>query len=98
MSFMEPQVQHGRWYKVDTSLGTWFVPYEVVGDVGDDKDKLHMYTDGGEIYEFEIVEGWGARLSAPGYLDCTEWCVFETEEAAVEYLAEEYGEELEEKE
>ena len=96
MSFMEPEVIKCRWYKIETNQGTWFVPYEVVGDV-DDKDKLGMYTESGTVQDFEIIEGWGARMSAPGYLDCTDWCVFETEEAAVEYLAEEYGEEIEEK-
>ena len=34
--------------------------------------------------------GYGARLSAPGYLDCTEWAVFETEDEAREYLEEMY--------
>jgi len=34
------------------------------------------------------VEGYGARMSAPGYLDCTEWAVFDTPEKANEYLDE----------
>lgn len=46
--------------------------------------------------EGKILErnaGYFARLSAPGYLDCTEWNgPFETELEAEEYLVEMYGE------
>ena len=40
--------------------------------------------------EFEIQEGFGARLDAPGYLDCTEWAVYATFSEAVEGLREMY--------
>lgn len=43
----------------------------------------------GEIGDFERIEevyGYGARLSAPGYLDCTDWVVFPSEEEANDYL------------
>lgn len=43
------------------------------------------------ITSVKKITGFGARLSAPGYLDCTEWCVFETEEEANAYLEENYG-------
>ena len=39
-----------------------------------------------------------AGLSAPGYLDCTPWSVFETEEEAEQYLAEMFGDDEEESE
>ena len=42
--------------------------------------------------------GWGARLSAPGYLDCTDWTVFDTEAEAQEYLDAETEDEDEEEE
>lgn len=39
-------------------------------------------------------EGWFARLSMPGYMDCTDWSgPFETEAEALEYLNELYGDE-----
>ena len=44
------------------------------------------------------VEGYGARLSAPGYMDCTAWTVFKTREEAEEFLREEYDVEEEETE
>jgi hypothetical protein len=37
--------------------------------------------------------GWYSRLSAPGYLDCTDWLgPFETEDEAFEALYDMYGE------
>jgi hypothetical protein len=35
-------------------------------------------------------------MSASGYMDCTEWSVFETEAEAVEYLEDYYGDEEDE--
>lgn len=43
-----------------------------------------------EISDVEIVSGYGGRLSSPGYLDCTEWAVFDTEAEAREYLTDRY--------
>jgi len=41
----------------------------------------------GIMIEVECVRGWFARLSAPGYLDCTEWCgPFSSEKEASSYL------------
>jgi hypothetical protein len=57
---------------------------------------LLQYTEGNRLENVTIRVGIGARLSAPGYLDCTEWTVFETEREAREYLAEMYGDEDEE--
>jgi hypothetical protein len=43
------------------------------------------YPDG------EEVSGWFCRLSAPGYLDCTEWSgPFKTAKEAEDYLEEMY--------
>lgn len=40
----------------------------------------------------ENAAGWYSRLSAPGYLDCTEWSgPYETEDEALEDLFEMYG-------
>lgn len=43
------------------------------------------------IFNAALIEGYGARLSAPGYLDCTEWSVYATEAEAEEALTEMYG-------
>lgn len=39
--------------------------------------------------EWENVMGCGFRLSAPGYLDCTEWEVFATPEELAQRVSEE---------
>lgn len=62
-----------------TRFDNWLVtPFDCIpeGHVTDLKDALNG----------EVVSGWCARLSAPGYMDCTEWVgPFDTElEAALE--------------
>jgi len=94
MSFMEKQITRKcQWYRVETSAGTEFVDADAVGkqEVAD-SDGLKDYCEGRPI-SWELIEGYGARLSAPGYLDCTEWAVFDTSEEAEEYLEENYPEE-----
>ena len=69
-------------------------------DLRNVRDGLESYveTDLDCINTITKVEGYGARLSAPGYMDCTEWTVFETREEAEEFLREEYDVEEEETE
>jgi len=50
------------------------------------------YTENRNIYSINLRRGYGARLSAPGYMDCTEWSVFDTEQEAEEYLRDMYPE------
>jgi len=49
--------------------------------------------DANHVYSVSRVSGYGARLSAPGYMDCTDWCVFDTEDEARAYLRDTYGDE-----
>jgi hypothetical protein len=55
-------------------------------------DQLSSYIESRpeRVTEVALVHGWGARMSAPGYLDATNWTVFETEADAKRYLREEY--------
>jgi hypothetical protein len=48
------------------------------------------YTENTRIEAITLIEGYGARLLASGYMDCTEWCIFETEQEAEDYLDEYY--------
>lgn len=50
----------------------------------------------GEVLEVSCVEKWGCRYSAPGYLDCTDWVLGDTEEKVVKECRSIYGEEDEE--
>jgi hypothetical protein len=75
------------------SVPTWFA--KGVPIAADDNDVIFAelcrmigdYT-GGTIQSIEALDKphYFARLSAPGYLDCTEWCAFRTLKEARDYL------------
>ena len=83
MSHMQPQiVDHQCWNQIETRTGeSEFVC------VADARDILADLAPGDSV---TIIQGFGARMSAPGYMDCTEWTVFETRVEAAEYLLETY--------
>ena len=58
----------------------------------------YLETSVDRIHALRVTLGWGARLSAPGFMDCTAWTVFKTREEAEEFLREEYDVEEEETE
>lgn len=60
-------------------------PYESV----ENYDALEPYLEGSRIEGVERKEGWYARLSAPGYLDATEWHgPYATEQEAIDAVKE----------
>jgi hypothetical protein len=89
MSFMKPEIQHTTMWSVESSIGTELVPCELATYA----DQLSKYCEGivdGDI-EATKVTGWFARLSAPGYPDCTDWAgPFATKAKAKQYLDEIY--------
>lgn len=89
--FMEPAIEYGEWWEVETTAGTWFVPYDcvAVSNPGVSLEGFRDYVEG-EPQSAARITGYGARLSAPGYMDATEWTVFKTRKAAEEYLIETY--------
>jgi hypothetical protein len=101
MSFMQQQIIWDKWYEVETAHGTWFLPQDVIGKLSlnwrnwkRNVAKVLPYLEiwrADQVYSIARTKGYGARLSAPGYLDCTEWSVFPTEEEAQEYLDDVYG-------
>ncbi len=100
MAFMQPQIEFGTWIVVDGPQGTEAVPESVVGQGVEEyhgelaplPESISMCFENRQAWEIKRVEGWGARLSAPGYMDATPWTVFETEEEAQEYLVEQADE------
>src|ERR1035438_6232164 len=102
--FMQRQITgNENWLQVETTQGTEFVRVadtslfvrnsdcpsqpltesereETISEIRDYTSSLPQ--------SWENVKGYGARLSAPGYLDCTEWTVFDTKEEAEKYLDE----------
>ena len=70
---------------------------KLISKNSDDKESFDALVQHYEIYipasardiiSFEVKTGFGARLSAPSYLDSTDWCVFDTVEEALKYLEE----------
>ena len=83
MAFMQPEIVYGEWCEIETDHGAFLVPAE-------DAEGACANAPNGAIAERK--QGYGARLSAPGYLDCTEWTVFATEDEARTYLTDTYCE------
>ena len=82
--FMQKQIVTMTAYIVETSDGTEIVP-ENCGVNGE--SDLHNYVNGLEIYEVNKAQGFYARLSAPGYMDCTDWIgPYDTEQEAMTEL------------
>ena len=107
MAFMQRQITNKReWYEIETTCGIVFVDVEDTGRypspmTADDIEagcatlavgKLQQFCEG-EIESWDTRIGFGARLSAPGYMDRTEWSVHDTEQEAEDYLEEMYPEE-----
>ena len=99
MSHMKPEIIEGKWYAIDGTSGTTYVPADVVGNVViEDEEPMFIAKTApaladyyeGDIESAEIIEGFGARLSAPGYMDCTDWTVCVSEDEARRELAEAY--------
>lgn len=88
MSFMKVQTFHGKMMQFDGRNGIDIVPLDVA-DIT--RDALSKESRGAEVTE-EIISGWFARYSAPGYLDCTNWDgPHQTEDAARQSVIAMYG-------
>jgi len=63
---------------------------EACSKVNNENEIEYLVEDMGikDVSQYEVVEGYGCRLTAPGFLDCTDWCVFDTVEECREYLQE----------
>lgn len=95
MGFMKAQITGpSYWWEIDTRAeGTICIPEDLVGKENITIESFKDYvgtTDSDDINDWELKFGYGARLSAPGYMDCTEWCVFDSEEEAKDYLVDLY--------
>ena len=98
MSFMKPQIKFAQYFEVETNQGTFIVPADVVDStMSAAPEAFADYVEGEVLGDdpIEVKEGWLARLSAPGYMDCTDWNVFDTEEEAVQGLKDLYGDDEE---
>lgn len=96
--FMQRQIEFGKWIEVDGPHGTEFIPGDLVTlpdrkEFASDDEYLAAalqacgdYCQNLEAYTIREITGYGARLSADGYLDCTDWSVFSSRRKALDYL------------
>ena len=97
MPFMQPETAYQGMWHVETDSGTETIPHELVGgdvyhppEPSDMRPYLespaYIRTDGWP--DASLHEGWYARLSAPGFLDATDWTgPYATESDAIAALA-----------
>lgn len=81
MAFMQPEYYSGGYDIVETTDGETF--YVMPGD--DYPDNAEMDADGN--VDCETVSGVLWQLSAPGYMDCTDWTPARSMEDAREDLS-----------
>ena len=109
MAFMERQITGKiQWVEMDGNDGITFIPAADVPEIlealaiEDDEDRENAleeacgdYYSGTRLDAASVTtrEGYGARLIAPGYMDRTEWTVYDTEQEAEDGLTEMYGDE-----
>lgn len=99
MSFMKPEIWQEQHYLVETSCGTEIIPVSVCGIIDEsdeewtEKELEAHFGDYcyGEIYSAELSSGWLYRLSAPGYLDCTDTGSAESEAEAIREIFDTWG-------
>ena len=77
--FMVPELTgYIDWWYIATENGDFYIPVEGALDRSCLPDSWEM---------IECVQGYGMRLTAPGYLDCTDWTVCEDELDLIEDMA-----------
>ena len=83
-TFMKNAVVYGTFYVGETTEGTVILHPDVL-----EIEKGHYKLLKGE--QWHKQPGWYGRLSAPGYLDCTDWSgPYQSEEEAEEALNDMY--------
>ena len=99
---MQPQIEQGAVYEVDTSDGTFFIPEDVIGyqtpsllNTENTKGAFLDFTTvscSDDIYDITYhADKYLARLSMSGYMDCTDWTMHDTEQEAINCLVDMYG-------
>ena len=89
MPHMIPHYEHTRKWLLEQPNGESHLfddIYDATNNIHEDKE-----IGDGEQYTITCQHGWFARLSADGYMDCTDWGgPFSSEEIARDYIADNY--------
>lgn len=67
-------------------LSYWAIVWPMLRDhAGEQRFSIERYhaDDESWIPSTEVITGYGVRLSAPGYLDCTDWEVYTNKAEAI---------------
>ena len=90
MAHMTPHYEHTRKWLVEQPNGESIL-FDDIFDATRSIDGDGPEIGDGESYTITCQHGWFARLSASGYLDCTDWGgPFTSEEIARDYIADNY--------
>jgi hypothetical protein len=91
---METETMFAEWIVIDGVYGVSVYPEDYFSEGEALADYLgtdRLAENIGKVEECETVKGWCARLSMPGYLDCTEWFgPFTSEQSAADHIHETY--------
>lgn len=103
---MEPDIEYGEFAYIDGDQGTQYVPMEFIDEKQFDDfvalvetsdealevpDGIADYFENKTAHDAGRVTGYGCRLSAPGYMDATDWGLADSEQGAWEELSVVYG-------
>lgn len=108
MSFMQHETTSlTTWIEIDGTSGITYLEADTFPEIQrainlDNQSEAEELAidcyDGHQIFDVSLREGYGARLTAPGYLDSTEWSVFDTLQEAKDYLRDTYDDPYEDDE
>lgn len=84
--FLSPYVTLDTFVIVDTNCGSFSFPSDLIGKdllarvqdenailTNEEQKELLQYTGGYTFFSAEVQTGYFSRLSASGFLDCTDW-------------------------
>lgn len=84
--FMQPNIELDDWIAYETGTGESTVEQAMFFKPDE------MGIRDGETREVLVYKGYyGARMSASGYLDCTDWNLFQHEADAIQFLLDTYA-------
>jgi hypothetical protein len=102
--YMQPEIFEAYFWELETSDGKAIIPDDEVDLAGAEPgcvfdlevaknlhDAFRPYVAASALYTAEAKHGVLSRLSAPGFMDCTEWSCHDSFDEAARGLIESFG-------